>query len=338
MIVAGQRMGRFLAAVLVVAVAAPTLAARAQGPAPLRLIQTIPLPDVNGRIDHLAVDLKGRRLFVAALGNNTLEVVDLHAGRRLRSVTGLREPQGVLYLPGRNRLFVTSARDGTVEVFTGDSVNLEKRIKLGDDADNIRYDPAAKHLYVGYGRGRLAMIEAATGKRPADIPLAGHPESFQLEAAGPRIFVNVPTANHIAVVDREKGTVVATWPLTTTQANFPMALDEPHHRLFVGCRRPATLLVFDTESGKTVARLDSTADADDIFYDAARGRIYLSGGEGFIEVFEQADADHYRRVTTIPTAPGARTSLFVSELHRLYLAVPRRGGREAEIRVYDMAP
>jgi hypothetical protein len=305
---------------------------------PLRLVQTIPLPNIKGRLDHLAVDLKGRRLFVAALGNNTLEVIDLHAGRRIHTISGLHEPQGVLFIPEFKKIFVTSGQSGTVEMFTGDSFHLDKSVKLSDDADNIRYDAATKAVYVGYGNGALGIIDVTSGQHLGDIKLQGHPESFQLETSRRSMFVNIPTANHIAVVDREKRVVVARWPLKGARANFPMVLDETHHRLFVGFRKPARLIVFDTESGQLVAMLESAGDCDDVFYDAIHRRIYMSCGEGFINVFEQRDANHYKTIAKIPTARGARTSLLVPELRRLYLAVPHHASQGAEVRVYEVQP
>ena len=329
---------RMLPTVLLTALAASTIGAQVQGAAPLRMVQTIPLPNVKGRIDHLAVDLIGRHLFVAALGNNTMEAIDLQAGKRIHTISGLHEPQGVLYIAEFRKIFVTNGQTGSVEIFNGDSFNLDNRVKFSEDADNIRYDPATKNIYVGYGNGALGIIDAASGQRLGDIKLAGHPESFQLEKSGPRIFVNVPTANHIAVIDREKRLVVATWGLMGTRANFPMALDETHHRVFVGLRKPAKLAVYDTESGRSVAMLDSAGDCDDVFYDVVHRRIYLSCGEGSLDVFEQRDADHYKSIAKVPTAAGARTSLFVPELNRLYLAVPQRANQGAEIRVYEVQP
>jgi DNA-binding beta-propeller fold protein YncE len=217
---------------------------------PLRLIQTIPLRNVEGRIDHMAVDLKGERLFIAALGNNTVEIVDLRAGKHMETITGLHEPQGVGFVPEFNKIFVANAQSGACEVFDGSSFKRIKSIKLSDDADNIRYDAAARRVYVGYGSGGLGIIDAATGDQLGEIKLDGHPESFQLEKSGPRIFVNIPTSQKIAVVDREKRAAVTSWPVGGATANFPMALDETHHRLFVGFRKPAKLSVFDTESGK----------------------------------------------------------------------------------------
>jgi DNA-binding beta-propeller fold protein YncE len=305
---------------------------------PLRLIQAIPLPNVEGRIDHMAVDLKDQRLFVAALGNNTVEVWDLRAGKHIHSITGLHEPQGVGFIPEFNRIFVANAKSGACDVFDGSSFKLIKTIKFSDDADNIRYDETARRVYVGYGSGGLGIIDAANSDQIGDIKLDGHPESFQLEKSGPRIFANIPTSQKIVVLDREKRATITSWPTAGATANFPMALDETHHRLFVGFRKPATLVVFDTESGKAVANLESPADADDIFYDSSRRRIYVSGGDGSIGIFQQNDADHYRTMTKIPTASGARTSLFVPELSRFYLAVPHRGAQTAEVRVYEAAP
>ena len=306
--------------------------------AALRQVQTIPLRDVEGRIDHFGVDVQGQRLFVSALGNNTLEVLDLRAGKRLTSITGLKEPQGVYYVPGANKLFVANGDDGTCRIFDGTSYHLLDTVKLSSDADNVRYEPVQNQIYVGYGEGALGILDAATGRKLADIPLRGHPESFRLETSGPRVFINVPNADHtIAVIDRIKRVVVATWAVES-QSNFPMALDERDRRLLVVTRRPALLVVLDAGSGKTVATYPTVGDADDAFYDSAHKRIYISGGEGFIDIFSQLDPDHCQAAGRIPTAAGARTSLFVPEFNRLYLAVPHRGSQQAEIRVYEVQP
>ncbi len=312
--------------------------AHAQDPAPLRLAQIIPLPSVEGRIDHLAIDLKNQRLFVVVLGNNSVEVLDLRAGKHIYRIGGLKEPQGVVYISEFNKIFVTNGGDGSCRIFDGTSFNSVNTLKFSDDADNVRYDPRTKHIYVGYGNGALGIIDAINWKRIGDVRLAGHPESFQLEEVGPRIFVNVPTANHVAVVDRNRLSVIGTWPLIEAQSNFPMALDETNHHLFIGCRQPQKIIVYNKESGKEVVRLDIGGDVDDIFYDAMRKRLYASCGEGFISVFQQNDADHYRALAKIPTASGARTSLFVPEQRHLYLAVPHRGDQQAEIRVYALEP
>jgi DNA-binding beta-propeller fold protein YncE len=324
--------------ILLMGVMSLAVSTHAGEPMPLRLVQTIPLPNVEGRIDHMAVDLKGERLFVAALGNNTVEVLDLRAGKRIHSITGLHEPQGVGFIPEFNKIYVANAKSGACDVFDASSFKVIKSAKFSDDADNIRYDAAARRVYVGYGSGGLGIIDAATGDKVGEIKLEGHPESFQLGKSGPRIFINIPTSQKIVIVDREKRVAVTAWATAGATANFPIALDETYHRLFVGFRKPAKLIVFDTESGKVVAELPSPDDADDIFYDSSRQRIYVSGGDVSIGIFQQNDADHYKIMTKIPTASGARTSLFVPELSRFYLAVPHRGTQTAEVRVYEAAP
>jgi DNA-binding beta-propeller fold protein YncE len=304
----------------------------------LQQVKTISLSNVEGRIDHFGVDLQGQRLFVSALENNTLEVIDLREGKRLTTITGLSEPQGVFFVPGANKIFVANGGDGSCRIFDGSTYKLIGTVNFSSDADNVRYDAAENQVYVGYGEGALGIIDTATGQKLGDIPLRGHPESFRLETSGPRVFVNVPSANHtIAVVDRVKHSVVATWSVRA-QSNFPMALDETNHRLIVVTRRPARLIVLDTQTGKSVASVPAVGDSDDVFYDPARRRIYATGGEGFIDIFAQRDPNRYEPAGRIPTASGARTSLFVPELNRLYLAVPERGNQKAEIRVYETQP
>ena len=302
---------------------------------PLQLLQSIPLAHVEGRIDHLAVDVKGQRLFLSALGNGTVEVLDLHAGQVTQTIRGLHEPQGILFVPGLNRLFVAGAGDGTCRVFNGSTFEQIQSIALTSDADNIRYDPARREVYVGYGNGALAIIDAANNLRLGDIRLPAHPESFQLEQAGTRIFVNVPEADALLVVDRERRVVTTKWSLDGAHSNFPMALDEADHRLFVACRRPAKLLVYDTDSGKIVASAPVVGDCDDLFFDAVHHRIYATGGGGTVSVVTQEDKNHYRVTANLPTAPGARTSLFVPEWGRLYVAIPLRGHQSSEVRVYE---
>jgi DNA-binding beta-propeller fold protein YncE len=301
--------------------------------APLELVQTIPLPDVRGRIDHLDIDLDGERLFVAALGNDSVEVIDLRAGQRRARLKQVQEPQGVAYLPQSKQLLVASGRSGRVGLFDSNTWMPAGAIDGLDDADNVRYDAKRALAYVGYGSA-LAVIDPAHAKLVSRIPLAGHPESFQLEAAGSRIYVNVPTAGNITVVDRQNGAVLATWSLGEMHANFPMAFDETTHRLFVATRRPAALLVFDTRAGKIVTNLRIGGDVDDLFFDAGRKRIYAICGEGVVDVVRQQDADHYDTIGRVTTAKGARTGFFSAARNTLYVAVPARGSSPAEIRVY----
>jgi DNA-binding beta-propeller fold protein YncE len=303
--------------------------------APLVTVQFIDLPGVEGRIDHLSIDREQNRLFVAALGNNSIEMVDLAAGTRSRTLGGFHEPQGLQVVPEQRALAVANGQSGTLQVIDGATLQISKTVPLSEDADNVRYDSDVKRLYVGHGSGALAVIDATDWRVLGTIPLSGHPESFQFETAGPRVFVNVPDAGHIAVLDRRALKALTTWPVVGAQANYPMALDEANHRLFVGCRRPAKVLIYDTMAGKLVGSTDIVGDTDDLFYDAARKRLYVSGGEGFIDVLQQSDPDHLTRLAQIPTAAGARTALFVPDQNRLYLAVPHRGAQKAEIRVFE---
>jgi YVTN family beta-propeller protein len=311
---------------------------QATSTAALRQAQSIPLPDVEGRIDHMAIDSQGKRLFVAALGNNTVEVIDLTAGKVIDEIKGLQEPQGVAYVPEGNKLLITNGQGDTLDIYDAQSLKLLNQVTLGEDTDNVRYDSSTGYAYVGYGTGNgsaLGVVDVDKGTKVTDITLIGHPESFQLEESGKRIFVNVPTESQVAVADRDKGSVVDTWPVTDAKENFPMALDEANHRLFVGARNPAKLLILDTETGKQVTSLDSSGDADDIFYDSKNKRIYISGGEGVISVFEQQDPDTYRLLGKVDTAEGARTSLFVADSDMLYVAVPHNGSQQAEVRAFQ---
>ena len=304
-----------------------------QAAQPLRLEKTIELADVQGRIDHMSIDVKGERLFVSALGNNTLEVVDLKGSKRAKTIGQLKEPQGVLYVPELDRLYVANGNDGSVRIFDASSYAPLKTLDYGDDADNVRYDAAHKRIYVGYGSGALGEIDS-DGNKVAEIKLDAHPESFQLEKDSPRIYVNLPKSRKVAVVDREKHTILGTWKTDMAFANYPMALDESEHRLFVVTRMPARLLVFDANTGNIVQKLPAVGDCDDVFYDKARKRIYASGGDGGISVFQEKDADHYKESARIVTVKGARTSFFSPELDRLFLAVRRQGSQSAAIQVF----
>ena len=307
---------------------------------PLVLTGAITLANVQGRIDHFGVDRSGR-VFVSALGNNTVEVLDLSAQRDAHSIADVPNPQGVVYSPETNKLFVASSK-GKLYVYDGTSFGLQATIDFHVDADNLRYDANSRQVYLGYGEdetGAIAVIDATTNKQVDDFKVGAHPESFQLEVGGPRIFVNLPDTKQIAVINR-KTREVTKWPMTLG-GNFPMALDETDHRVFVATRSPARLVVFDTDSGHQLAALPSVQDADDLYYDTERKRVYVSGGEGYISVFQQRDSDHYEPIARVPTAVGARTAGYFGRtgkkgFDRLYLAVPARGGRKAEVQIYTV--
>ncbi|MGE5726423.1 MAG: YncE family protein [Acidobacteriota bacterium] len=306
---------------------------------PLVLVRIIPLPGAEGRFDHMTVDVKRGRIFAAVYGNDTVEVMDVHRATRIHTLRGgLNEPQGVAYIPESNRIVVSNSGSGTCQIFDGDTYQPVATVKFPDDADQLRYDAASRRVYVGYGDGAIGAFDAATNQRIGqDFQLGAHPESFQLEQGGSRIFVNLASISQVAVINRDTGKI-AKWQLTDAGTNFPMALDEEHHRVFIAARRPARLLVLDMDSGKQVASLPGAADTDDMWYDATRRRIYVPSGEGFIFVFQQIDADHYARIAKIPSAIGARTSAYFGQVGKhnsLYVAVPARANRGAEMWVYE---
>ena len=310
-----------------------TAASRAEDPAPLVLEAKIPLGTVTGRIDHFAFDADRQFLFVAELGNNSVGIVDLKERKVLRRLPALREPQGVAYHAATSTLYVSNAGDGSVRLFQGPDFTPAGRIELGDDADNIRIDSWRNRIVVGYGKGALAAIDPASRRKVADIPLKGHPESFQFNETGSRIFVNVPDARQVAIVDAESGQQISTLDTAGAGSNFPMAVDVDEHRLLVAFRSPAKLMVFATRTGKLEGSFDICRDADDVFVDPQRRRLYVSCGEGVIDVLAQT-SDGYERVARIPTVAGARTSLFAVATDRLYLGVRATAAEPAAIWVF----
>jgi hypothetical protein len=305
--------------------------------APLLLVQQIPLPNVGGRIDHFTFDGKRKRVIGAALGNNTVEVVDTFAGRDIHSISGAADPQGVVFVSEFNKLFVANGTDGKLRIYDGDSFKLLDTVDMGEDADNVRYDPAEKRIYVAFGGdegGGIAVLDAASGKRLDDAAkLDAHPESFQIATSKPVIYANIATKAKVVVIDR-KTHKVTDWPLKNAKGNYPMALDEADHRILVVTRKPARLIAIDTETGATVASIPCVNDADDVYYDTGRKRIYIPGGEGFLSVIQQTDADHYQPVAKIPTTIGARTGLWYEKRDRFYLAVPASSKEGAALWVY----
>jgi DNA-binding beta-propeller fold protein YncE len=305
---------------------------------PLQLEEQIPVPSVAGRIDHFSADAKRKRLFVSALGNNSLEVIDVFAGKVIHSIKGLAQPQGPLYVPGVDKLYVANAEDGKVRVYDGATYTLKKTIDFGKDPDNMRYDEASKRVYVGFGEedGGIAMIDPKTDERVGDVfKTEGHPESFQVEASGGHIFVNVPDAGMVVEsIDRKTGAVTK-WPLKGLKGNYAMALNEEDHRLFTITRKTPMMVVLDTQSGKEVARLRAAGECDDVFFDPSRKRIYVIGGEGIISVFQQNDPDHYELVANVPSAIGIRTGYFFAKRDRFYVAVPAKGSEPAQVWTYE---
>lgn len=308
----------------------------AQPSGPLQLETKIPLGNVAGRIDHMAIDLERHRLFVAELGNDSVGIVDLNTRKVVHRISGLKEPQGLAYIRMNNSLYVANGGDGSVQVFRGPDYSQTGRIDLGADADNIRVDLPANRILVGFGSGAIAAIDLRENAKSKTFALKVHPESFQLDAASRQLFVNLPNARTIAVLDANTGKEAHTWPLRHG-ANFSMALDPDRKRVLVAFRNPAKLAAFDWEIGGLASEVDICGDADDLFVDQKLKRVYVTCGAGFIDVLRADDA-RYARLARVPTVAGARTGLFVPEMDRLLVGV-RAGFKEpAAIWVYRTAP
>jgi YVTN family beta-propeller protein len=307
----------------------------AQSSPALRQVAVIRLPSVKGRIDHLAFDAARKHLYVAALGNDTVEVLDTATLTHVKSLTGFHEPQGIAAVPDLGAMAIANGATGTLQLVDAQTYATRWTLEIGGDADNVRYDAAAKRLYVA-AEGGLYAVDPAAGKKAGRIAIDGHPESFQLESDGPRVFANLPGALRSEIVAADRATMKATarWTPQGCGGNYPMALDERTSRLFVGCRRPAKLAVVDTRAGALAASAEIVGDTDDLFYDDARRRVYVIGGEGFVDVFAR-DGDRPDRIGRTSTRAGARTGLWVPSQSRLYVAVPLRSGEAAEIRVFE---
>ena len=324
----------FATAMMLPLVATPSVAQSPETPL-LNLEGKIALGEVKGRIDHMALDPMRSRLFVAELENNSVGVVDLTARKVIRVIAGLTEPQGVGYEPSTDTLYVANGGDGSVRLYRGADYAEAGRIDLGDDADNVRVDPTVKRVFVGYGGGGIATINPTTRTKIADFPLPVHPEGFQLDRRNNQIIVNVPRARAIAVLDGGTGQPMALWPVKETGANFPMAIDQEAQRVLVTFRAPGRLAAFSVRTGESVASVELCDDSDDLFVDTKRSRIYVSCGEGFLDVF---DARDYRRLARVPTVRGARTSYYVPSMDRLFLAVRAASLEPAAVWVYRPVP
>jgi DNA-binding beta-propeller fold protein YncE len=324
-----------LSALTLAVIAAPERASTQSNDATLRTEAKIPLGEVRGRIDHLAADIDRRRVFVAELGNNTVGIVDVGQGKVLQVLAGFKEPQGLGYLPSTDTLYVANGGDGSLRLFQGPNYTANGRIDFGNDADNVRVDQSKQHVVVGHGDGALAVIDGAKHNKIREVRLPAHPEGFQLDIDTGRAYVNLPNARGIAVVDLSSSKVIALWPVGGASANFPMALDSDSNHVLAVFRNPPKLGVFDERDGSIVRMVDACGDADDLFVDAKRHRIYVSCGAGVIDIF---DARSYERLSRIPTVSGARTSLFVPELDRLFVAVRASGGSPAALWVLNPQP
>ena len=317
-------------------VSACALAAAQPAPGSLHLEREIPLPGIEGRIDHLAADAAGQRVFVAALGNGTLEIVDVAQGKRTAQIKGLKEPQGVAYVPDSGAVYVAGGGDGTVRSFDSHTLKPLHEVTLGEDADNLRYDAARQQILAGYGKGAIAVLGLDLAKN-TEFALPAHPESFQLTPDGQHLAVNLPDNHSIGFIDLGSKTVNAEWAHPMGAANFSMAADRTIHRLFIPCRKPPRLQVVNSDTGHITAWLPSVGDADDIFVDETLRMLYVIGGNGFVDVLYIRFGDALVSRAKVATAPGARTGLYVPEWHKLLVAAPNQGTSEARLLVFAVA-
>ena len=300
----------------------------------LSLISTIPMPGVNGRIDHLAFDPLTQRVFVAALGNNTVEIIDLKTSKVIHHIPNLNEPQGIAFIASNNSIIVANGGNSICDVFNASDFQRITSIELKGDADNVRYDSTNNKIYVGYGHGGVAIIDAATFKQIGDIKLEGHPESFQIDGKANLMYVNVPDKQQVEVIDLIKKLVIDRWKITEAKSNFPMSLDAENHRLFIGCRRPAKLLIINTQIGKLITTVETDSDVDDVFYDQLNKNIYLSCGGGNIDIIKQQTLDIYQPLGKVSTKSGARTSFMVPQLNCMIVAIPKSFKNDALLMIY----
>lgn len=316
-----------------------------QKPQPLKLVQTIPMPNVKGRIDHMDVDVHGKRLFVSGLENGTLEIIDLGAGKWKDSIPGFKEPQGVAYDPTLNKLFVASGEEGKVKVFRGGTLDLLDSIQVDRDPDRVAFDPRTQLLYVGCGGkvdgkgyGEVAIIDAKNDKHIGDVQIADHPGEILMDESGGTIYVFVSIASEIQVINAKSRQILSTWEVSS-QRPADAAFDEATHRLLMATRIPARMIVVNSDTGKEVANLPTVEGMDGVYFNASRKRLYVSGGRGFdagyVFVYQQDNADHYREIARVPTRPGAGTSFWSPELNRFFVAAPAHDQEEAVILVFE---
>lgn len=300
----------------------------------LTLEKQVEMPGVTGRIDHMAINLRNNIIYVAALGNNTVEVVDLNKGSLIYSIKGLDEPQGICYIPGLNEIVIANGGNGQCTFYNASTYSVISTIDLGSDADNVRYDDRSNIVYVGYGNGGIAAIDAATHKKIDEVKLPAHPESFQLDLKRHLLIVNLPDDNSIVVIDLQNLKVTDTWKTKSLRANFPMALDTSRGSVIIGFRHPATLVSYNAVTGREQSRTELIGDVDDLFFDEKEQEVFASGGDGFVDIFKKENDHSFKKISSIPTRSGARTSLFIPSLQKLILAERSSGGKTAAIAIY----
>jgi DNA-binding beta-propeller fold protein YncE len=339
-----EKMKRFLVFLGAAVISFFAVAASAQSKPPLRLVQSIPLPDLKeGDFDHFAVDLAGNQLFLTAEENNSVVVMDLRANKLVHTITDIDTPHSLLVLPAAKQLWVVAGGDGTIKIFDSQTYAPIETVKVTDGADSSAYDPAKHLFYVAAGGADAKMafsliniVDTGTHKKVGDIKVdSTNIEALAIEKNGPRIFANVRDKSVVAVIDREKKAVSTTWTLGELHGNTPLNFDEANHRIFVAGRKPASLVVLDSDSGKIVATLPTAEMTDDMAFDPAGKRIYVACND-FAVVYSQTDADHYEQLARVPTGFRAKTAILVPQLKRYYVAAPRHGKDAASVKVYEV--
>jgi DNA-binding beta-propeller fold protein YncE len=337
------KMNRVKVLILAGALIGMPTATKCQDKAPLKLLQVISLPDLkDGDFDHFAVDLEGNRLFATAEENGKVEVFDLKSNKLIHTISDLKAPHSMLFRSDLQKLFVVDSDLGEIKMYETKSYQSVGSIKVRDGADSSGYDPSTKYLYVVDGgkdaklpNAYLDIIDSTAAKKAGEIKIdSDDVEAMAFDKSGPRIFVDVRGNSTVEVVDREKRTVIATWPIPEAKGLTTIAFDAANHRLYVGARQPAKLYVLDSDSGKVITSVPAPAMVDDMAFDPGQKRIYFAGTE-FTDVFKVDDTDHLERIGHIPTAFRAKTAILVPELNRFYLAVPHHGAKPAAVRVYE---
>jgi DNA-binding beta-propeller fold protein YncE len=318
------------------------LVASAQSSTPLTLSKTIVLKSVTGKFDHFAFDPATDRLFVAATGNHSVEIVNIRDGEVTERITGLGKPHGLAWIDGK--LFVADGTLAALKIYSGSPLKLIVSLPLSDDADDMVYDPSTKLLYVGHGGsnaavpGRIAVVNAENNMLVANLPTSSHPEALEIDHEGKRIFANIADSSEIVVVDAATRTIAITWKITRAKDNVPMAYDSDDHALLIGCRTPPRVVSLDSISGKEISDLPSAAGADDFFYEPWSHRAYLITGTGTIDAYQVAPDKSLKFLGSVKTGPGAKTGLLMPSIHSLFVAVPADGATSAQIRIYNTAP
>jgi DNA-binding beta-propeller fold protein YncE len=314
----------------------------AESSAPLSLVKTIALPSVAGRFDHFAFDPAAGRIFVAATGNHSVEVVDVKNGKRIETIAGLGKPHGLAWVADQGELFVADGSLASLKVYTGSPLKEVATLTLSDDADDMVYDAQTRLLYVGHGGssaaapGRIAVVNTRDNSLVVNLPVSAHPEALEIDPDGKRVFANIADSSEIVVIDSASHSIKATWKLSRASDNVPVAFDAEDHALLVGCRKPARSVSVDAGTGVEVSDVASATGADDLFYEARRHRAYLISGSGAVDVYQVAPDKSLKAVDSIKTGPGAKTGLLVPSLKALFVAVPATSTEPAEIRMYSI--